>query len=109
MTDYHVTKFSLIWRKESKVTEGGGGGRGGIQVENVLNRPGEIGLNYVTTFLEYRILLFTDLLPVFFFSALYQLACMSLKPLPSHRLENCLYIIYNIYQQISCITGSQSQ
>ena len=43
MMDYHHTKFGLIWIKESKVTEGGG-----IrlpQVENVLNRSGEIGLN----------------------------------------------------------------
>ena len=31
MTDYNHTKFGLIWSKESKV-------------ENVLNRPGEIGL-----------------------------------------------------------------
>ena len=42
MRDYHHTKFGLIWVKESKVTGGGGGGG---MVENVLNRPGEIGLN----------------------------------------------------------------
>ena len=40
MRDYHDSKFSLIWVKEGKVTEGSGGG----QVENVLNCPGEIGL-----------------------------------------------------------------
>ena len=40
MTDYHHTKFGLIWMKGSKVTEGGGGGL----VENVLKLPGEIGL-----------------------------------------------------------------
>ena len=41
MTDYLHTKFGLIWIKETKVTDGDG-----IcpQVENVLNRPGEIGL-----------------------------------------------------------------
>ena len=42
MRDYHHIKFGLTWIKESKVTEGGG-----IRpplVENVLNRPGEIGL-----------------------------------------------------------------
>ena len=38
MTDYLHTKFGLIWIKETKVTEGP------PQVENVLNRPGEIGL-----------------------------------------------------------------
>ena len=47
MTDYHHTKFGLIWIKQSKATEVGGGG-GGIrpppQVDNVLNRKGEIGL-----------------------------------------------------------------
>ena len=42
MTDYHHTKFGLIWSKESKVTEGGQNPP--PQVENVLNRPGEIGL-----------------------------------------------------------------
>ena len=46
MTDYHHTKFGLIWSKESKVAEGEGGGAESTpsQVENVLNRPGEIGL-----------------------------------------------------------------
>ena len=39
---YQHTKFGLIWVKESKVTEGGG--RIHPQVENVLNRQGEIGL-----------------------------------------------------------------
>ena len=43
MTDYHHTKCGLIWSKESKVTEGGG--IPPPQVENVLNRPGEIGLS----------------------------------------------------------------
>ena len=42
MRDYHHTKFGLIWVKESKVTEGG---RNPFPPgENVLNRPGEIGL-----------------------------------------------------------------
>ena len=41
MTDYLHTKFGLIWIKETKVTEGAES----PQVENVLNRPGEIGLN----------------------------------------------------------------
>ena len=41
MTDYHHTKFGLIWSKESKVKEGSG-----IRPPQVvLNRPGEIGLN----------------------------------------------------------------
>ena len=46
MRDYHQTKFGLIWIEESKVTEGGGGGgvESALHVENVLNRPGEIGL-----------------------------------------------------------------
>ena len=44
MKDYHHIKFGLIWIKESKVTEGEGGGFRPHQVENVLNRPGEIGL-----------------------------------------------------------------
>ena len=43
--DYQHTKFSLIWIKESKVTEGGGNPPP-PQVENVLNRPGEIELMY---------------------------------------------------------------
>ena len=43
MMEYHHTKFGLIWIKGSKVTEGGG--IRPPQVENVLNRPGEIGLN----------------------------------------------------------------
>ena len=46
--DYHHTKFGLIWIKENKAMGGGGAGRGGIrhpQIEDVLNRPGEIGLN----------------------------------------------------------------
>ena len=42
--DYQETKFSLIWVKENKVTEGGGNPP--PQVENVLNHPGEIGLMY---------------------------------------------------------------
>ena len=42
MTEYQHIKFGLIWIKESKVTEWGGGGG---KVENVLNRPSEIGLN----------------------------------------------------------------
>ena len=37
MRDYHHAKFGLIWVKESKVTEV-------PQFENILNRPGEIGL-----------------------------------------------------------------
>ena len=41
MRDYHHTKFGLIWIKESKVAKGE---RILSQVENVLNRPGEIGL-----------------------------------------------------------------
>ena len=45
MREYHHTKFGFIWIKESKVTEGGGGFRPDPQVEIVLNRPGEIGLN----------------------------------------------------------------
>ena len=40
--DYQHTKFGIIWVKESKVTEGG---ESAPQVENVLNRPGEIGLS----------------------------------------------------------------
>ena len=43
MTDYHHTKFGLIWMKGSKVTEGGG--IRPPQVENVLKRPDEIGLS----------------------------------------------------------------
>ena len=42
--EYHHTKFGLIWIKENKVTEGGRNPP--PQVENVLNRPGEIGLNF---------------------------------------------------------------
>ena len=42
MTDYHHIKFGLIWMKGSKVTEGGA--ESAPQVENVLKRPGEIGL-----------------------------------------------------------------
>ena len=45
MTDYHHAKLGLIWSKESKVTEGGG--IRPPQVENVLNRPGEIGLTLI--------------------------------------------------------------
>ena len=45
MTDYLHTKFGLIWIKETKVTEGQNGQNlPPPQVENVLNRPGEIGL-----------------------------------------------------------------
>ena len=44
MTAYLHTKFGLIWIKETKVTEGGGRNLPPPQVENVLNRPGEIGL-----------------------------------------------------------------
>ena len=43
MTDYHHTKFGLIWMKGSKVTEG----VRNPQVENVLKRPGEIGLSQI--------------------------------------------------------------
>ena len=35
----------LIWVRESKVTEGGGRWNPPPQVENILNRPGKIGLN----------------------------------------------------------------
>ena len=42
MMDYHHTKFGFIWIKESKVREGADSTP--PQVENVLNRPGEIGL-----------------------------------------------------------------
>ena len=45
MMEYHHTKLGLIWIKENKVTEGGE--IRPPQVENVLNRPGEIGLTYV--------------------------------------------------------------
>ena len=45
MTDYLYTKFGLIWIKKTKATEGGGGAESAPQVENILNRPGEIGLN----------------------------------------------------------------
>ena len=42
MRDYYHFKFGLIWIKESKVTEGEGGGGGFCsQVENVLSRQGE--------------------------------------------------------------------
>ena len=44
VTDYHHTKFVLIWVKESKVTEGWIPPPPPSQVENVLNRPGEIRL-----------------------------------------------------------------
>ena len=44
MMDYHHIKFGLIWMKESKVTRGEGQNPTLPQVENVLNRPGEIGL-----------------------------------------------------------------
>ena len=44
MTDYHRGKFGSVWSKESKVTEGAESAPT-PQVENVLNRPGEIGLN----------------------------------------------------------------
>ena len=50
MTDYHHTNSGLIWGKESKVTEGGGGGN--PQVENVLNRLGEIGLRREALYLK---------------------------------------------------------
>ena len=43
MTAYLHTKFGLIWIKETKVTKGGG--IRPPQIENVLNRPDEIGLN----------------------------------------------------------------
>ena len=45
--DYQHTKFGLISVKESKVTEGGAESAPPPPVENVLNRPGEIGLNVV--------------------------------------------------------------
>ena len=49
MTDYHHTKFGLIWSKESKVKERWGGRNPSPhQVENVLNRSGEIGLSLNT-------------------------------------------------------------
>ena len=55
MRDCHHTKFGSIWIKESKVTEGGGGGiRPPPKVENVLNRPGEIGLKRRVTTLKLR-------------------------------------------------------
>ena len=44
--NYQHTKFGLIWLKENKVTEGGRNPPP-PQVENVLNRPGEIGLKKV--------------------------------------------------------------
>ena len=44
MTDYLHIKFGLIWIKETKVTEGRRSPPPPPQVENVLNRPGEIGL-----------------------------------------------------------------
>ena len=46
MKDYHHTKFGLIWIKESKVTARGEESAP-PQVENVLNRLGEIGLKAV--------------------------------------------------------------
>ena len=46
MRDYHHTKFGSIWIKDSKVTEGGRNPPPS-QVENVLNRPGEIGLKEI--------------------------------------------------------------
>ena len=42
MTDYQHTKFRLIWIKKNKLQRGGG--IPPTQVENVLNRPGKIGL-----------------------------------------------------------------
>ena len=45
ITGYLHTKFYVIWIKETEVMEGEGGGIRPPQVENVLNRPGEIGLN----------------------------------------------------------------
>ena len=46
MTDYLHTKFGLIWIKESYgVTEGERNPPPPPKVENVLNRPGEIGLS----------------------------------------------------------------
>ena len=51
MRDYHHTKFGLIWIKESKLLRGGGGRiPPPPQVENVLNRPGEIGLSQKYTY-----------------------------------------------------------
>ena len=47
MTVYHHTKFGLIWIKQSKVMEGGGPPPP-PHVENVLNRPGEIGLKLIS-------------------------------------------------------------
>ena len=54
--DYQHSKFGLIWVKESKVTEGGGGIRP-LQFENILNRPGKIGLNDSMTI--YRVIVVT--------------------------------------------------
>ena len=42
--DYHHTKFGLVWIKDHKVTGGGGADSASPQVENVLSRPGEVGL-----------------------------------------------------------------
>ena len=53
MTAYLHTKFGLIWIKETKVTEGGRNPP--PQVENVLNRPGEIGFKTVNKS-EYKFL-----------------------------------------------------
>ena len=44
--DYQYTKFALIWVKENKVT--GWGAESAPQVENVSNRPGEIGLSWLS-------------------------------------------------------------
>ena len=46
--DYHHTKFGSIWIKEGKITEGGRNPTRPPQVVNVLNRPGEMGLNDMT-------------------------------------------------------------
>ena len=57
MTHYHHTKFGSILIKESKVTEGGGGAES-PQVENVLNRPGEIGLSYMRLYTVQQFIIF---------------------------------------------------
>ena len=44
MTDYQLTKFRLIWIKKNKLRRGGRNPPPPTQVENVLNRPAEIGL-----------------------------------------------------------------
>ena len=59
MRDYHHTKFGLIWVKEGTVIEGADS-TPSPQAENVLNRPGEIGLNVYTFFTHPGISAFTQ-------------------------------------------------